>query len=68
MKKLDGNDPKFAHKSWILHHDNTPTHTVLSVRELLATKQITMLEHHAYSPDVATGDFFLFPKVKEILK
>jgi len=32
------------------------------------TKQITMLEHPAYSPDLASSDFFLFPKIKEILK
>jgi len=27
----------FASNSWILHHDNTPAHTALSVREFLAT-------------------------------
>ena len=42
-------------------------HAALSVREFLATKQITVLEHPAYSPDLAP-DFFLFPKIKEILK
>ena len=26
-----------------------------------------MLEHPAYSPDLAPNDFFLFPKIKEIL-
>jgi len=36
--------------------------------ESLATKQITVLEHPAYSPNVAPGDFFLFPKIKEILE
>ena len=36
--------------------------------KFLATKQITVLEHPAYSPDVAPSDFFLFPKIKEILK
>jgi hypothetical protein len=40
----------------------------LSVKESLATKQITVLEHPAYSPDLALNDFFLFPKMKEILK
>jgi transposase len=40
----------------------------LSVREFLARKQITMLEHRPYSPDLATNYFFLFPKIKEILK
>jgi len=38
------------------------------VREFLATKQINVLEHPAYSLDLATNDYFRFPKVKEILK
>ena len=42
--------------------------TALSVREFLATKQITVLEHLASSPDLAPCDFLLFPKIKEILK
>jgi hypothetical protein len=37
----------------------------LSVREFLASKQITVLEHPPYSPDLA---FITFPKIKEILK
>ena len=56
----------FASNSWILHHDNAPAHTALSVREFLATKQITVLEHPAYSPDLAPSDFFLFPKINLI--
>ena len=58
----------FANNSWILHHDNAPAHTALSVREFLATKQITMFEHPAYSLDLAPNDFFLFPKIMEILE
>jgi hypothetical protein len=48
----------FAAKSWILHVDNAPAHTALSVREFLASKQITMLEHPSYSSDLAPCDFF----------
>ena len=59
VNKLDGNDPeRFANNSWILHNDNAPDHTALSVREFLATEQITVLEHSAYSPDLARNDFF----------
>ena len=58
----------FANNSWILHHDNAPAHTALSVREFLATKQITVLEHSTCSLDLTPNDFFLFPKIKEILK
>jgi hypothetical protein len=38
------------------------------VRKFLASKQITLLEHPPYSQDLAPNDFFLFPKIKEILK
>jgi len=38
------------------------------VREFLATKQINVLEHPAYSPDLAPSDFILFLKIKKILK
>jgi hypothetical protein len=51
-----------------LHHDNAPAHTALSVREILASKQITVLEHPLYSPDLAPNYFFVFHKIKEILK
>jgi len=51
-----------------LYHDNAPAHTALYVREFLATKQITVLEHPAYSPNLAHNDFFLFPNIKEIVK
>jgi len=40
----------------------------LPVRGFLANKQITVLEHPAYSQDLAPIYFFLFPKIKETLK
>ena len=69
VKKVRRKRPElFASNSWILHHDNAPAHTALSVREFFVTQQITVLQHTAYSPDLAPSDFFLFPKIKEILK
>jgi hypothetical protein len=38
------------------------------MREFLASKQITVLEYPPYSSDLDPSDFFLFPKIKEILK
>jgi hypothetical protein len=38
------------------------------VRELLASRQITVLEHPPDSPDLAPNVFFLFPKINEIMK
>jgi hypothetical protein len=34
----------------------------------LSTKQIAVLEHPAYSPDLVPSDCFLSPKINEILK
>jgi len=51
-----------------MHHNNAPAHTALSVREFLATKQITVLEQPAYSLDLGPGYFLLFLKLKEILR
>ena len=57
-EKVRQNRPKLlANNSWILHH-NAPVHTALSVREFLATKQITVLEHPAYSLELAPVTFF----------
>ena len=30
-------------KSWLLHHDNAPAHNALSIRQLLAEKNIAVL-------------------------
>jgi hypothetical protein len=38
------------------------------VKEFLANKQITVLEHLSYSLDLAPSDLFLLPEIKEILK
>jgi len=52
----------------MLHHDNAPAHTALLIREILANKNIPVPPHPPYSPDVATCDFYLFPKLKSKLK
>ena len=35
----------FANNSWILHHDNAPAHTALSVREILVRVNHTVIGH-----------------------
>ena len=47
-EKVRRKRPEIFDNSWILHHVNVPAHTALSVREFLASKQITVLEHPAY--------------------
>jgi hypothetical protein len=41
---------------------------VLSVKQFLAQKLITEMEHPSYSPDLAQNDFWLFLKIKYVLK
>ena len=55
-------------KSWLLHHDNAPVHNAFSIREFLAKNNIAVLEQPPYSPDLAPCDFFLFPKLKGVMK
>ena len=69
MKKSDGNVPNFlppTHGSCITRQCTCSHGTVYE--EFLATKHITVSEYPAYSPDLAPTDFFLFPKINEILK
>ena len=53
---------------WVQQHDNTPAHTALLIREFLAKKNIPVLPHPPYSPDLAPCDFYLFSKLKSKLK
>jgi len=53
---------------WVLQHDNAPVHTALSIWEFLTKKNIPVLPHPPYSPDLAPCDFYLFPKLKSKLK
>jgi len=57
-----------APRSWILLHDNAPVHRAVAVQEFLARKQVCVLNHPPYSPDLSTCDYFLFPKLKIPLK
>lgn len=53
---------------WVLHHDNAPCHTAISINEFLASKNIPVAPQPPYSPDLSPCDFFLFPKLKNYLK
>jgi hypothetical protein len=59
---------KWKKNNWFLYHDNAPTHTSLIVQQFLTSRNITVIPHSPYSPDLAPCDFFLFPKMKLWLK
>jgi hypothetical protein len=52
----------------ILQHDNAPAHKALSVKQFLAQKSITEMEHPPHSPHLAPNNFCLFQKIKSALK
>ncbi|CAK9803903.1 Mariner Mos1 transposase [Anthophora plagiata] len=54
--------------SWFLLHDNAPSHKTVAVGEFLAQKQVCVLQHPPYSPDLSPCDYFLFPKLKPAMK
>jgi histone-lysine N-methyltransferase SETMAR len=59
---------KLSSSTWLLHHDNAPCHAALNVREFLAKHSIPVVPHPPYSPDLALCSFFLFLRLKSILK
>jgi len=53
---------------WVLQNGKAPSHSALSFREILAKKNIPVLPHPPYSPDLAPCAFYLFLKLKSKLK
>jgi len=51
---------------WFLLH--TPFHNATIIKQFLAQRKVTVLDHPPYSSDLAPADYFLFPKVKSHLK
>ena len=54
--------------AWRLHHINAPDHTALSIGQFFAERNIATLEYPQYFLDMAPCDFFLFSKIKSVLK
>ena len=69
MERIHHVWPKYsAPGRWFLLHDNVPVHRAVAVQEFLAQKQVCVLHHLPYSPDLSPCDYFLFPKLKLPLK
>ena len=50
-----------------LLHDNAPAHKSATVQEYLKESGLDVLDHPPYSPDLPPCDFWLFPRLKEML-
>ena len=59
---------KFQSSEWFLLHDNAPSHNAAIVRKFLAKRNVAILHHPPYSPDLAPANYFLFPTLKLSLK
>ena len=55
-------------RSWLFHNDNATAHNALAILEFLDKNNIAVLEQAPYSPDLAPCDFFLFPRLKDVIK
>ena len=58
----------WANGDWELQQDNTPFHASPLCAEFLEKHQITQGTQAPYSTDLAPCDFWLFPKLKSLLK
>jgi histone-lysine N-methyltransferase SETMAR len=67
MVHLRKKRPETTKGNWFFQWDNAPVHTAAVVKNWQAAKEIQLLPHPSYSPDLAPADFFLFRKVKEQL-
>ncbi|UYV61754.1 hypothetical protein LAZ67_1006332 [Cordylochernes scorpioides] len=59
---------KWTNGGWILHHDNARPHTAHLMTSFLAKNGTQILLQPPYFLDIAPNDFFLFPKLKAVLK
>ena len=59
--------PRTGARGIKLLHDNAPAHKSATVQEYLKESGLDVLDHPPYSPDLSPCDFWLFPRLKEIL-
>ena len=52
----------------VLHQDNARPHVYRETVAFLEAQKIPTLKRPPYSPDLAPADFFLFPKMKKVMR
>jgi len=53
-------------RTWMLHHDNAPYHTAVSINEFLAEKNIPVVPQPPFSPSLSPCDLFYSPAQKPL--
>ena len=59
--------PRTSVRGIKLLHDNAPAHKSTMVQEYLKESGLDVLDHPQYSPDLSLCDYWLFPRLKEML-
>ncbi|GFV88761.1 uncharacterized protein TNCV_3355131 [Trichonephila clavipes] len=59
---------KVNFRGLMLHHDSASSHIAGLTAEFLKQKQIKVIEHPSYSPDLAICDFWLFINLKKNIR
>ena len=68
LKKLKAHfkrrHPKTGLRYLRLLHDNAPAYKARTVNAFLESEKVNVLQYPPFSPDLALGDYFLFPKLQ----
>jgi histone-lysine N-methyltransferase SETMAR len=54
--------------TFLLHHDDARPHYSVQTQDAMTSLKFTVVSHPSYSPDLASSNFWLFPKLKDTLK
>jgi histone-lysine N-methyltransferase SETMAR len=68
FSELHTTRPKTGLRGILLHHDNASAHSAAKTVDFLHEAGVQLVPHPPYSPDLSPCDFFLFPKIKHLLK
>jgi histone-lysine N-methyltransferase SETMAR len=67
LQSVEQRRPKSGLRGICIHHDNASPRTAATTA-YLQEKDIAIIPHPPYSPDLAPNDFFFISKVKESLR
>ncbi|GFX09372.1 hypothetical protein TNCV_1887851 [Trichonephila clavipes] len=48
--------PELGNDGWMVHQNNAPAHTALFIKKFITSKNITVIKHLPYSPDLSPRD------------
>lgn len=67
QQKILSRNPAPSTNKWILHMDNSSTHTAKIITDWIQSSIFSKLDHPSFSPDISPCDFYLFGRLKGML-